>query len=75
MLQELAQYCSEESDKEFLLNMTSNTPEGKKEYEEWAIKSRRTLLQALEDIPSCHPEIGHLLELLPRLQARLFELI
>jgi len=74
VLQELAQYCTDDEDKQFLLRITGNTPEGKKEYEEWAMKSRRTLLQALEDVPSCQPDVGHLLELLPRLQARYYSI-
>lgn len=54
--------------------MSSNSAEGKVLYEDWAIKSRRTLVQVLEDLPSCKPNIGHLLELLPRLQSRYYSI-
>lgn len=36
--------------------------------------ARRHLLSILEDVPSCHPPIDHLCELLPRLQARYYSI-
>ncbi len=38
------------------------------------MKGRRTLLQVLQDLPSCKPQMGHLLELLPRLQCRYYSI-
>ena len=38
------------------------------------MNERRTLLQVLEDVPSCQPQIGHLLELIPRLQVRYYSI-
>jgi len=74
VLHELAAYCTEEKDKEFLLLLSSKDEQGKKQYQQWAMNERRTLLQVLEDVPSCQPQIGHLLELIPRLQVRYYSI-
>jgi len=71
---ELIAYCSDDKDKEFLSLLSSNTDEGKKMYQKWACDDRRTLAQVLEDLPSCYPEVGHLMELLPRLQCRYYSI-
>ncbi|XP_052801447.1 NADPH--cytochrome P450 reductase-like [Mya arenaria] len=74
ILRELAEYAEDEKDKEFLLKLTSATPEGKSLYNEWIIKSHRTILHILEDLPSIAAPIDHICELLPRLQARYYSI-
>ncbi|XP_033117022.1 NADPH--cytochrome P450 reductase-like [Anneissia japonica] len=74
VLKDISEYCSDEKDKEFLLKMSSATPEGKKEYSDWVVKSHRNILAILEDLPSCKPPLDHLCELLPRLQARYYSI-
>ena len=44
------------------------------EYSEWVVKARRTIVAVLEDLPSFKPPLDHLLELLPRLQARYYSI-
>ncbi|XP_058833155.1 NADPH--cytochrome P450 reductase isoform X1 [Topomyia yanbarensis] len=74
ILKELAEYCSDEKDKEFLRFMCSTAPEGKLKYQEWIQDSSRNIVHVLEDIPSCHPPIDHICELLPRLQPRFYSI-
>lgn len=44
------------------------------EYNEWIMKDKRTIVAVLEDLPSFKPPLDHLLELLPRLQARYYSI-
>ena len=43
-------------------------------YLDWVVKDHRNILAILEDLPSLNPPIDHVLELLPRLQARLYSI-
>ncbi|EAA06484.5 AGAP000500-PC [Anopheles gambiae str. PEST] len=74
ILKELAEYCGEEKDKEFLRFISSTAPDGKAKYQEWVQDSCRNIVHVLEDIPSCHPPIDHVCELLPRLQPRYYSI-
>lgn len=74
VLRELAEYAGEEKDKEFLLQITSPTPEGKALYSDWVLKSHRTILAILEDLASLMPPIDHICEMLPRLQQRYYSI-
>ncbi|XP_053698332.1 NADPH--cytochrome P450 reductase isoform X1 [Sabethes cyaneus] len=74
ILKELAEYCSDEKDKEFLRSMCSTAPEAKSKYQEWVQDSCRNIVHVLEDLPSCHPPIDHVCELLPRLQPRYYSI-
>ena len=44
--------------------------EGKDLYASWIVESCRHITHILEDLPNCKPSIDHVMELLPRLQAR-----
>lgn len=74
ILRELAEYALDQKDKDFLLKLTSSTPEGKTLYSDWVVKDRRNITAILEDLPSVKPPIDHLCELLPRLQARYYSI-
>ncbi|KAG5683647.1 hypothetical protein PVAND_012918 [Polypedilum vanderplanki] len=74
IIKELAEYCSDEKDKEFLKTMSSTTPEGKAQYQSWIQDACRNIVHILEDIPSCRPPIDHICELLPRLQPRYYSI-
>lgn len=74
ILKELAEYCAEEKDKEFLRFLASTTPEGKAKYQSWVQDSTRNVVHILEDVPSCRPPIDHICELLPRLQPRYYSI-
>lgn len=74
IIKELAEYCTEEKDKEFLRTMASTTPEGKAQYQAWIQDACRNIVHILEDIPSCRPPIDHICELLPRLQPRYYSI-
>lgn len=74
IIKELAEYCSDEKDKEKLKLMSSTTPEGKAEYQKYVQESCRNIVHILEDLPSCRPPIDHICELLPRLQPRFYSI-
>lgn len=74
ILRELAEFCSDEKDKEFLRLMSSTTPEGKAQFHEWVQNGCRNIVHILEDIKSCKPPIDHICELLPRLQPRYYSI-
>jgi NADPH-ferrihemoprotein reductase len=74
ILKELAEYCTDEKDKEQLRFMASTTPEGKAKFHEWITDACRNIVHILEDVPSCRPPIDHLCELLPRLQPRFYSI-
>jgi NADPH-ferrihemoprotein reductase len=57
-----------------LLKMSTYSEEGKAMYNDWVIKSSRTVLHVLEDLDSVRPPLDHLLELLPRLQPRFYSI-
>lgn len=74
VMKDLAQYATDENDKEFLTKLSCNTVEGKNQYNDWVVKDQRHIMQILEDCPSLMPPIDHVLELLPRLQARYYSI-
>lgn len=74
VLKELAEYCSDPVEKEKLKLMSSTSPEGKDLYQKWIIEENRNIVHILEDMPSCHPALDHLCELLPRLQPRYYSI-
>jgi len=74
IIKELAEYCSDESEKEFLKLISSTAPEGKAKYQAWVQDSCRNIVHILEDVPSCRPPIDHICELLPRLQPRYYSI-
>jgi len=74
IIKDLAQYATDDTDKAFLVNISSNTVEGKNEYNDWVVKEQRHILQILEELPSLYPPLDHVLELLPRLQARYYSI-
>ncbi|KAL8560658.1 hypothetical protein ACOMHN_052674 [Nucella lapillus] len=74
VLRELAEYTADPKEKELLIKMTQATEEGKTQYLDWVVKDHRNILTMLEDLPSLQPPLDHLLELLPRLQARLYSI-
>jgi len=74
ILNELAEYCTDEKDKEFLKMLASTTPEGKAQYQSWIHDACRNIVHILEDIKSCKAPIDHICEILPRLQPRYYSI-
>lgn len=74
ILKELAEYTSDEKDKQFLKSIGSSSEDGKHLYNDWVVKSCRSIVHILEDLPSVKPKLDHLLELLPRLQSRFYSI-
>ncbi|KAH8385762.1 hypothetical protein KR009_008994 [Drosophila setifemur] len=74
ILKELAEYCTDDNEKELLRNMASINPEGKEKYQSWIQDACRNIVHILEDIKSCRPPIDHVCELLPRLQPRYYSI-
>lgn len=74
ILKELAEYCTDEKDKEFLKFISSVSPEGKAKYQSWIQTDCRNIVHILEDIETCRPPIDHICELLPRLQPRYYSI-
>lgn len=74
VLKEISDYATSEEEKAFLKKMSSSSDEGKALYSDWIIKDCRSIVHVLEDLPSVKPPIDHVLELLPRLQARYYSI-
>ncbi|XP_043191359.1 NADPH--cytochrome P450 reductase-like isoform X1 [Amphibalanus amphitrite] len=74
VLKELAEYATDEKEKERLLLMAASSEEGKAAYHQWMLDPCRTLLHLLEDMPSCRPPLDLLCELLNRLQPRYYSI-
>ncbi|EDW76266.1 uncharacterized protein Dwil_GK14755 [Drosophila willistoni] len=74
ILKELAEYCTDEKEKELLRSMASIAPEGKEKYQKWIQDACRNVVHILEDIKSCRPPLDHVCELLPRLQPRYYSI-
>jgi len=74
ILKELADYCSDPAEKERLLLMASSSDEGKAAYHSFIIDDNRHIFAILEGLPSLMPDIDHICELLPKLQARYYSI-
>jgi NADPH-ferrihemoprotein reductase len=74
IFKELAEYTTDEKEKELLKLLGGSTPEGKDKYNKWVIADNRNIVDLLEDLPSCKPALDHLCELLPKLQARYYSI-
>jgi NADPH-ferrihemoprotein reductase len=74
VIKEFAQYAVDEDDKTKLQLMGSPTDEGKSLYNSFIRDQHVDLLTLLELMPSLKPPIDHVLELLPRLQAKYYSI-
>ncbi|XP_054721254.1 NADPH--cytochrome P450 reductase-like [Uloborus diversus] len=74
VLKEISEYATDEEHKRMLKQMATSTEEGKSLYLNWVVKNCRSIIHILEDMPSLKPPLDHLLELLPRLQARYYSI-
>lgn len=74
VLKELAEYASDQADKDRLKLMASTTAEGKALYQQWIVQENRNIVHILEDVPSLKPALDHLCEILPRLQCRYYSI-
>lgn len=74
VLKELIEYTTNEEEKKLLKTMSSPSEEGKLLYSDWVIKSCRSIVHILEELPSAKPPLDHVLELLPRMQCRYYSI-
>lgn len=74
LLKELAQYAEDENEKKMLQLMGSASEEGKSKYKSYIIDGHHDLVNLLATMKSLKPPIDHVLELLPRLQARYYSI-
>ncbi|XP_050023019.1 NADPH--cytochrome P450 reductase isoform X2 [Dermacentor andersoni] len=74
VLKEISEYASNEEEKKKLKLMSSSSDEGKSMYKQWVLNDCRSVVHILEDLPSARPPLDHLLELMPRLQARYYSI-
>uniref|UniRef100_A0A914VWA6 NADPH--cytochrome P450 reductase n=1 Tax=Plectus sambesii TaxID=2011161 RepID=A0A914VWA6_9BILA len=74
VLKALAEYATDEAEKQRLLLLSTASEEGLKEYGRYIQKERRSIIDVLREFPSCKPPIDHVLELLPKLQARYYSI-
>lgn len=74
VLKEISEYATDEEEKQKLKLMGSSSEEGKALYNEWVLKSCRSITHILEDLPSLKAPLDHLIELMPRLQARYYSI-
>ncbi|KHJ91157.1 FAD binding domain protein [Oesophagostomum dentatum] len=70
----ISEYCTDEKEKAHLQLLSTANEEGLKEYSDYIVKERRSIIDVLRDHPTCKPPIEYLLELLPRLQARYYSI-
>lgn len=68
----LADYANNLAEKNTLLEMIQ--PANKDRYAEYVLVERRSILDILEEFPSCHPPVFGLFELLPRIQCRYYSI-
>lgn len=73
-LKAIAEYATNPEEKKLLLLLSSVTDAGLAEYSQFIQKEHRSIVDVLEYFPSCKPPLNHLLELLPRLQARYYSI-
>jgi len=74
VLKALAEYTTDEEQKARLTLLSTANEEGLKEYSQFVGKERRSIVDILSHFNTCKPPIDHLLELLPRLQARYYSI-
>ncbi|KAH8040982.1 hypothetical protein HPB51_013382 [Rhipicephalus microplus] len=74
VLKEISEYATNEEEKKMLKLMSSSSDEGKSLYKQWVLNDCRSVVHILEDLPSARPPLDHLLELMPRLQARYYSI-
>uniref|UniRef100_A0A915L6H1 NADPH--cytochrome P450 reductase n=1 Tax=Romanomermis culicivorax TaxID=13658 RepID=A0A915L6H1_ROMCU len=74
VIKEIAEYCTNAEEKAFLLSVTSTKEESRKKFFDQIVNDHRTILDLMQDLPSCRPPLDHLLELMPRLQARYYSI-
>lgn len=74
VLKEISEYATDEEHKKMLKTMGSSSEEGRNLYLTWVVKNCRSIIHILEDLPSLKPPLDHVLELLPRLQARYYSI-
>ncbi|CAF0969736.1 unnamed protein product [Brachionus calyciflorus] len=74
LLKELAQYANDENEKKSLQLMASASEEGKAHYNSFIRDEHTDLVNLLEKMTSLKPPIDHVMELLPRLQARYYSI-
>lgn len=72
LLRILAEQCTDPKDKDALLLLSSNSPQGKEAYTAHILQARPSLLDLLNTHPSCTPTLDALLDALPPLQARMY---
>ena len=74
LLKELAQYATNEEEKKQLQLMGSSTEEGKHSYNSFIRDQCRDFVNLLEHFLSLKPPLDHVMELMPRLQARYYSI-
>ncbi|PAV58156.1 hypothetical protein WR25_11779 isoform C [Diploscapter pachys] len=74
VLRGISEYTSDEKEKAHLQLLSTASEEGLALYNTYIQKERRSIVDILKEHPSCKPDIDHLLELLPRLQARYYSI-
>jgi len=71
-LRMMADYCSSAQDKEKLIHLCST--KGRDDYVKQIEGARLTLLELLEQFPSCQPPLAHLFDSLPPLKPRYYSI-
>ncbi|VDM32298.1 unnamed protein product [Hydatigera taeniaeformis] len=70
----LVQCTKSKCDRAFIQNLITSQASGTGEgtYEKWILGARRSVVEVLEDLPSCRPSTDLLCRMLPRLQPRFY---
>lgn len=74
VLKAISEFCENEDHKKYLLLLSAASEEGMKEYAQFILKERRSIVDIFDAFSSCRPPFDYLMELLPRLQARYYSI-
>ncbi|KAI6241541.1 NADPH--cytochrome P450 reductase [Aphelenchoides fujianensis] len=74
VLRAFAEFTTDEKEKNYLTLLSTASEEGLREYSQFILKDRRSVVDILQHFNTCRPPIELILELLPRLQARYYSI-
>ncbi|CAD5221670.1 unnamed protein product [Bursaphelenchus xylophilus] len=74
VLRAFAEFTSDPEEKERLIVLSTASEEGLKEYAQYVLKERRSVVDILLDFKTCKPPMEVVLEMMPRLQARYYSI-
>lgn len=74
LLRVLAQYATDQTQKDTLYELSSDDPQQQHQYESWIVKDQRTVIDVLKAFPSVKVPLDHFFEVLPKMQPRMYSI-